>query len=83
MGSRVEGSDAAGELHRPGHPGAGSRRGIVIQSDAYLAARFDLTGLLLGDPEIHVDRVERLEAHDGVAAREVLTEIDLPQPEDA
>ena len=49
----------------------------TLPADAHLA------GVLLRHAEVHVDRIQRLQRHERVAAGQVLTEVDLADAEDA
>ena len=51
--------------------------------DANLAADADRSDGLLRNAEIDVDRVQRLERHDGIAARYVLSAVCLAQTQNA
>ena len=63
-------------------PGSGPAR-LTLGRHLDLAPHPNLPELLLGHREGHVEGVERLQRHDRVARVEVLTEVDLPQAEDA
>src|SRR6266536_1466991 len=72
---RVERGDLAGELRGRGASGAPG-------SDAHSASHSHAGDLLLGHGEVHVDRIEGLERHDRGSPGQVLTEVDLANPQD-
>jgi hypothetical protein len=54
---------------------------VALGRGAHLAPHAQPAHLLLGHREVHEDRVQRLQRHHGIAACEVLPEVDLPDPE--
>ena len=60
-----------------------STPGRLVGRDAHAAADAHLAGRLLRHAEVHVDRIQRLQRHQRVAAGQVLTEVDLADAEHA
>src|SRR5687768_3929427 len=70
---RVDRGDPAGELEAAEFGGG----------NTHAASGADLSGILLRNAEVDVDRIERLQRHDRAPAGQVLTQVDGPDAEHA